>query len=58
MARRSGAQFGASLTIARLMTLLDKKGLTDAQARAAIGAAEMLDDGLSAIGLMTAQPDP
>lgn len=58
MARRSGASFGGSLTIARLMALLDKKGLTDAQARAAIGAAETLDDGLAAIGVMTAQPDP
>ena len=38
--------------------LLDKTRLTDAQARAAFGAAEMLDDGLAAIGLMTAQPDP
>ncbi len=59
MRRGSGAQFGGgALTIARLMALLDKKGLTDAQARAAVGGAETIDDGLAAIGVMTVQPDP
>ena len=58
MKRRSGGQFGGALTTSAIARALAAKGLTDAQARAAVGGAAPIDAGLRAIGLLGAAPAP
>lgn len=58
MARLVSGNRGAALTSSAIARALAAKGLTDAQARAAIAGAGTLEAGLRATGLMPAGPAP